>query len=125
MPRNVLVRQTAEADLPAITAIYGEAVSAGTGSFELEAPDVAVMTGRWRKRVVRGYPHIVATSGDAVIGYAYASRYRTSPAYSFLVEDSIYVASSARGAGVGGALLTELVKRPGEVLTKAALMDVA
>jgi phosphinothricin acetyltransferase len=110
VPSDVLVRQTAEADLTAITAIYGEAVSAGAGSFELEAPDVAEMTRRWRKRVARGYPHIVATSGDAVIGYAYASRHRTSPAYRFLVENSIYVASAARGAGVGRALLSELIK---------------
>ena len=107
---DVLLRQTTEADLPAITAIYGEAVSAGAGSFELKAPDVAEMTRRWRKRVVKGYPHIVATSGDAVIGYAYASRHRTSPAYGFLVEDSVYVASDAHGAGVGRALLTELIK---------------
>lgn len=110
MPRDVLVRHTAEGDLPAITAIYGEAVSAGAGSFELQAPDVAEMTRRWQKRVIKGYPHIVATSGDAVIGYAYASRHRTSPAYRFLVEDSIFVASDAHGAGVGRALLTELTK---------------
>jgi L-amino acid N-acyltransferase YncA len=34
MPRDVLVRQTAEADLPAITAIYSKTVSAGEKSFE-------------------------------------------------------------------------------------------
>jgi len=110
MPRDVYVRQTQEADMPAIAAIYGEAVSAGAGSFELQAPDVAEMTRRWRNRVVKGYPHIVATSGGEVIGYAYISRHRTSPAYNFLVEDSIYVASDAHGAGVGRALLTELIR---------------
>jgi phosphinothricin acetyltransferase len=45
-----------------------------------------------------------------VIGYAYVSRHRTSSAYRFLVEDSIYVASDAHGAGVGRALLTELIR---------------
>lgn len=110
MPRDVLVRPTAEADLPAITAIYGEAVRAGAGSFELQAPDAAEMTRRWQRRVLKGYPHIVATSGGAVIGYSYASRHRTSPAYGLLVEDSLYVASDAQGAGVGRALLTELIR---------------
>jgi L-amino acid N-acyltransferase YncA len=109
--REILVRQTAEADLPAIAAIYAEAVREGVGSFELQAPDIAVMTRRWRNRVAKGYPHIVATSGDAVIGYAYVSRHRTSAAYGFLVEDSLYVACDARGAGVGRALLSELIKR--------------
>ena len=68
------------------------------------------MTRRWRNRVARGYPHIVGIRDDAVVGYAYAGRYRTSPAYRFLVEDSIYVAPDAQGAGVGQALLTELIK---------------
>jgi L-amino acid N-acyltransferase YncA len=111
MPRDVLIRQTVEADLPAITAIYGEAVSAGAGSFELQAPDTAEMTRRWRKRVAKGYPHIVAIGNGAVIGYAYISRHRSSPAYRYLVEDSIYVASEAHGAGVGRTLLTELIRR--------------
>lgn len=109
MPRNLLVRETLEADLPAIAAIYGEAVGAGAGSFELQAPDLAVIASRWRKRVARGYPHIVAVSDGTVIGFAYGSRFRASPAYSLLVEDSVYVASGAQGAGVGQALLTELI----------------
>lgn len=110
MLRDVVVRQTTEADMPAITAIYGEAVNAGAGSFELRAPDVAEMTRRWRVRIAKGYPHIVATSDGAVIGYASVRRYRTSPAYSFLVEDSVYVSYDAHGVGVGRALLSELIK---------------
>ena len=110
MPRDYLVRRTAETDLPAITAIYGEAVRAGAGSFELEAPDVTEMTRRWRNRVAKGYPHLVAVRNRAVVGYAYAGRYRTRPAYRFLVEDSIFIAPDAQGAGVGRMLLTELIK---------------
>lgn len=110
MLRDVLVRQTTEADIPAITAIYGEAVVRGAGSFELRAPDVAEMTRRWQNRVTKGYPHVVAISSDAVVGYAYLSRHRTSQAYRFLVEDSIYVSSHAQGAGVGRALLAELIR---------------
>lgn len=110
MLRDVIVRQTEKSDLPAITAIYGEAVSAGAGSFELQAPDVTEMTRRWQNRVGKGLPHIVATRDEAVIGYAYISRHRTSRAYRFLVENSIFVASDARRAGVGRALLAELIR---------------
>lgn len=109
MPR-VVVRQTIETDLPAVTAIYSQAVIAGAASFELQAPDVAEITRRWRMRIAKGYPHIVATSGGAVIGYASARRHRTGPAFSFLVEDAVYVAYDAHGVGVGRALLTELIK---------------
>lgn len=111
MPRDVVVRETTEPDLPAITAIYAEAVGEAVASFELQAPDLAETARRWRMRVVKGYPHIVATSGGAVIGYASARRYRAGPAFRFSIEDSVYVASDARGIGVGRTLLTELIKQ--------------
>jgi L-amino acid N-acyltransferase YncA len=107
---DILVRRTAETDLPAITAIYGGAVRTGTASFEQDAPDVTEMTRRWRNRAAKGYPHIVAIRDDAVVGYAYVGSYRTRPAYRFLVEDSIFIAPDAQGAGFGRALLTELIK---------------
>lgn len=110
MLSDILIRRTVESDLPAVTAIYGEAVSAGVGSYELEAPDVTEMTRRWRSRVSAGYPHIVAVVDDVVVGFSYAGRFRTRPAYRFLVEDSIYVAPDARGTGVGRELLTKLIK---------------
>jgi L-amino acid N-acyltransferase YncA len=109
MTPNIIVRPTAETDLPTITAIYAEAVRAGPASFELKAPDAAEMARRWRNRVVKGYPHLVTLRDDVVVGYAYASRFRTSAAYRFLVEDSIYIAPEAQGAGLGRALLTELI----------------
>jgi phosphinothricin acetyltransferase len=111
MLSNVVVRETAEQDLPAITAIYGEAVNAGAGSFELQAPDEAETTRRWRMRVAKGYPHIVAVSGGNVIGYASARRHRPGPPHRFMVEDSVYVAHDAHRLGVGRALLTELIAR--------------
>lgn len=110
MLRDVLIRPTAEADLVAVTAIYSEAVSTDLGSYELAAPDVPMMTRRWRNRIAKGYPHIVATSGNAVIGYAFVRNARASAACDFVIEDGIYVASHAQGAGVGRALLEELLK---------------
>ena len=38
------------------------------------------------------FPYFVAEIDGAVAGYAYASLYRTRPAYRFTVEDSVYVA---------------------------------
>lgn len=110
MPRDILIRPTREADMPAITAIYSDAVGAGAGSFELQAPDVTEMTRRWRNRVTKGYPHVVAIRGGALVGYSYASRHRTSRAYRHLVENSIFVATEAHRTGVARALLTELIK---------------
>lgn len=106
---DFVLRPTGAADLPAITAIYGESVRTGTASYELEPPSLEEMTRRWRTLVADAFPYLVAARGDAVLGYAYAAPYRTRPAYRFLVEDSIYVASDAQGQGVGRALLGELI----------------
>ena len=110
MPSNLVVRSTAEPDLTGITAIYTQAFKTGQGVFELQAPDATEMTRRWRMRVAKGYPHVVATSDGAVIGYASARRHRAGLAHRFLVEDSVYVGQDAQGVGVGRALLTELIR---------------
>lgn len=108
---QLLIRPSTTDDLPAITAIYEDAVLHGTGTFELEAPDLAEM-GRRRDAVLANHlPWLVAQLGDEVVGYAYANHFRPRRAYRFCVEDSIYLAPAAKGRGVGTALLAELMAR--------------
>ncbi|HEY1243961.1 MAG TPA: GNAT family N-acetyltransferase [Hyphomicrobiaceae bacterium] len=103
------VRAATTADVAAIAAIYRPAVLHGTASFELEPPDEAEMLRRFTAVTAACYPYFVATLDERVVGYAYASAYRTRPAYRFTVEDSVYIAPDAQGKGVGGALLKALV----------------
>lgn len=106
------LRDATPADLPVITEIYRESVLNGVATYEIEPPSQAEMTTRFSTIVDHGYPYIVATDeAGAIIGYAYASAFRTRAAYRFLVEDSIYLAPSARGRGAGKMLLMELVRR--------------
>ena len=107
---SIFIRPSSESDLDAITAIYADAVTHGTASFELDAPDVAEMTRRRAAILEGGYPYLVAEKDGALLGYAYAGAYRTRPAYRSTVEDSIYVAPSAQGQGVGRLLLTALIE---------------
>lgn len=105
-----LIRPATAADIPQITEIYADAVRNGTASFELSPPDEAEMARRRTALVEGGYPYLVcAEETGAILGYAYAGAYRTRPAYRFTVEDSVYIARSARGAGVGRRLLTALI----------------
>ena len=98
-------------DIPAIRAIYEEAVLHGTATYELTPPDEAEMSARFLNLVRQDYPYIVACNGDgAVVAYAYAGPFRARPAYRWLVEDSIYLAPEARGQGIGTAILTRLVE---------------
>jgi L-amino acid N-acyltransferase YncA len=107
---SILLRPSTESDLDSIAAIYAHAVMNGTASFELDPPDRVEMARRRATILESGYPYIVAERDGAVLGYAYAGPYRTRPAYRSTVEDSIYVAPSAQGQGVGRALLAALIE---------------
>jgi L-amino acid N-acyltransferase YncA len=107
---TVAIRPAALADISAITRIYAHAVEHGTASFELAAPDEAEMTRRMRTLLDGQFPYLVAEVDGAVAGYAYASLYRTRPAYRFTVEDSVYVAPDLQRRGIGIALLKTLIE---------------
>ena len=111
MPAPLLVRPSTPADLDAMRDIYAHAVTQGTGTFELEAPDAAEMARRRDDVLAKGLPWLVAEVQGRVLGYAYASHFRPRPAYRFSVEDSIYLAPDAQGRGVGRTLLAELLAR--------------
>ena len=104
------IRPAAPADIPAITAIYSHAVLHGTASWEVEPPGEDEMRRRHEAILAGGYPYLAAESGGVLVGYAYASAYRPRPAYRATVENSIYLAPSAQGLGVGSALLAALMQ---------------
>jgi phosphinothricin acetyltransferase len=108
---GIRIRAATLADLPAITAIYGHAVLNGTASYEYDAPSLDEMSRRYDAIIAGSFPYLVAYSADKILGYAYASHFRTRPAYRFMVEDSIYIAPDAQGLGIGTLLLAELLAR--------------
>ncbi|MCY6383334.1 GNAT family N-acetyltransferase [Hoeflea prorocentri] len=106
------LRDATFSDLENITEIYRDSVENGVATYELTPPNLEEMTRRFEALKEQGYPFIVADDGrGALFGYAYAGAYRTRPAYRWTVEDSIYLPQSARGRGIGKALLGLLVAR--------------
>ena len=103
------IRTAEPRDIAAITRIYAHAVEHGTASFELEAPDEAEITKRYKTLREGRYPFIVADVDGEVAGYAYAGPYRPRPAYRFAVEDSIYIDPTMHRRGIGRALLERLL----------------
>lgn len=109
---SLILRAVTAMDIPAISAIYRESVINGTASYEIDPPTDEEMAKRFAAVAGNGYPYLAAVSEtDAVIGYAYASAFRTRPAYRWMVEDSIYIAPESRGLGIGKALLAALLGR--------------
>lgn len=108
---TLIIRDSTDADLPAITEIYRHAVRTGTASFEYDAPDLAEMARRRADVLAKRFPYLVAEQDDSVAGYAYVNTYRARPGYRFSVENSIYIAPDRQGAGIGRILLSALLPR--------------
>ena len=106
---TVSIHPCTEGDIEAIQAIYAHYVATNLATFELEPPTAHQMLARRAAILEGGYPYLVARLGGEVAGYAYGSAYRSRPAYRHTVEDSIYVAPGLRQAGIGSALLRELI----------------
>ena len=102
------IRPSSERDIAAVTVIYAHHVLHGTGSFETEPPNVADMTARRADVLSKGLPHLVAERDGEVLGFAYCNWFKPRPAYRYSAEDSIYLADSARGQGLGARLLAAL-----------------
>ena len=106
-----VVRPAALDDFGAIHDIYRHHVLHGLASFEEQPPERAELERRHAEVCARGLPYLVAQRGERVVGYAYASPFRTRTAYRFTVEDSIYLAPDAVGQGIGRRLLTEVIEQ--------------
>lgn len=104
------LRPAAPEDVPAIAAIYAVEVLEGTASFEIEPPDAIEMARRLTEVLGRGLPWLVAEMDGEIAGYAYAGPYRTRAAYAATVENSVYVARTRRGHGIGRMLLAALIE---------------
>ena len=107
---DVDIREATVADAPAIAAIYGHHVLHGFGTFEEEPPSVAEIERRLTSVLEVGFPYLVATSVNRVVGFAYATQFRPRAAYRYAVEDSIYVAPEAARRGVGRGLLSAVIE---------------
>src|SRR5262245_44479355 len=110
MNSEIQIRSAKDSDIGAISEIYAYHVVHGTGSFEIDPPDVEEMSRGMVDIVGRGLPYLVAQSSNTIVGYAYATLYRTRLAYRFTLEDSVYVHHAHAGRGVGAALLEELIR---------------
>ena len=93
-------------DWPAVRRIYSEGIATGDATLEREAPD-------WDHfdRSHRADGRLVARSDDAddVIGWVALTAYSSRRVYAGVAWESVYVAASARGRGVGAALLEAII----------------
>jgi phosphinothricin acetyltransferase len=106
-----IIRPSQSRDIVQITSIYAHHVLKGTGTFEIDPPNILDMTQRRDDVLSKNLPYLVAVEADCVLGFAYCNWFKPRPAYRYCAEDSIYLAPQSAGAGLGKALLCELTQR--------------
>lgn len=107
----MLIRDAAEADLPAILAIHNDAVLHSTAIWSVHPVDLANRAAVLAERRQKGYAFLVATDEDgALLGYATFGDFRPHDGFFRTVEHSIYVDAAHRRKGVARALMPRLIE---------------
>ena len=97
-------------DLPAVVAIYNDAVADSTATYDYEPRSLAAQQALFDQKRRDGHGFLVAKARDgAVAGFATSGLFRTRPGWRFASEHSVYVAAPWRGRGVGLGLLRPLM----------------
>lgn len=100
LPGDVSVRAMRPADFEAVCRIYGEGIATGDATFDTEVPDAATLDARW----LPDHRWVAEIDGE-VTGWAAAAPTSSRAVYAGVAETSVYVSETARGRGVGKALL--------------------
>ncbi|HYT10669.1 MAG TPA: GNAT family N-acetyltransferase [Mycobacteriales bacterium] len=103
---GAVVREMRDDDWPSVAAIYAEGIATTNATFETEVPSWE----RWDAAHLRAHRLVAVDPGTgAAIGWAAVASVSDRCAYAGVVENSVYVASGARGRGVGRVLLAALL----------------
>ncbi len=101
-----------QADLPAILAIYNDAVEHTTAIWNESQVDLANRQAWLAERHAAGFPVLVAhDDAGSVVGYASYGTWRAIQGFRHTVEHSVYVRSDQRGQGLGPLLMQALIER--------------
>jgi L-amino acid N-acyltransferase YncA len=99
--QTTIVRAAELSDSSAIAAIYNHYISETVVTFE----EVPVQAAEIARRIADvqsvSLPWLVAEENSQVVGYAYATPWKTRSSYCFSVEVTVYVALGRGGRGIG------------------------
>ena len=106
------IRDAHAGDIEAILDIYNDAVSNTLAIWNERTVDAANRAAWLADRQRAGYPVLVAIDAEGTVaGYASFGDWRPFEGFRHTVEHSVYVRADRRGAGVGKALMVELIAR--------------
>lgn len=108
---SIVIRPSRDGDVEPMLAIYRRHIRRGVeeGVEESGLPEPDDLKDRRKNLRSHRLPHLVATLGGEVVGYAYVVPFRKRPAYRYAAKHSIYVHHEHQGRGIGRLLMQELI----------------
>ena len=106
--KSIAVRPATLDDAQAICEIYNQGIEDRVATLEtrLRTADEQRV---WLESRDARHPVLVAERDERVVGWGSLNTFNPRAAYDHVADFSIYVARSARGTGVGGRLLEDLI----------------
>lgn len=101
------IRIAVPEDAPALLELYAPYVQDTAISFECEVPTAEEFSDRIRQTLEK-YPYLIAEEDGRILGYTYASSFKSRAAYNWSVETTIYVRLGGQRRGTGSALYKAL-----------------
>jgi L-amino acid N-acyltransferase YncA/DNA-binding transcriptional ArsR family regulator len=100
LPADVTTRSVATDDMGAVLAIYAEGLATRNATFETKVPTADQLRTRWLPELAW-----VAEIDGQIVGWTAITPVSSRECYAGVGESSVYVTETARGRGVGKALL--------------------
>ncbi|MGA9747304.1 MAG: metalloregulator ArsR/SmtB family transcription factor [Nocardioides sp.] len=100
LPPDVTTRQVTDNDMSTVLAIYAQGLATRNATFETALPTAEQLRATWLPEMAW-----VAELDGQVVGWTAVTSVSARACYAGVGETSVYVAETARGRGVGKALL--------------------
>jgi len=105
-----MIRPTETKDTKQICDIYNHYILNTIVTFEEEAVEADSIQERIEQTQSNNLPWLVFEENDNVLGFAYASKWKSRCAYKHSVESTIYLAQDAMGRGLARSLYGQLLE---------------
>lgn len=106
---KIKIRPYQISDAETIVGIINHYILNSTALYDYEVRKTEQQQVIFDEKLKKGFPVIVATIDDKVVGFGYYSEFRFREAYKFTVEHSVYIAPDEHGKGIGRLVLQNLI----------------